>query len=97
MDIVVDQVKEKYGTLRFYWHREGQNPGIQAIDFIGGPSLRPRRDGAALDSKIEDAVRKWEDASETVCERCGKPGETRTELRWMLTLCDSCFDAQDKR
>lgn len=38
--IVVDQIKEKFGSLRFYYHFEGMEPGIQAFDFIGQGSIR---------------------------------------------------------
>lgn len=31
VDIVIDQVKEKFGTLRFYYHPEGHDPGIHAL------------------------------------------------------------------
>lgn len=41
VDIVVDQVKEKFGTLRFYYHPEGHNPGIHTFDSLSdGQSIR---------------------------------------------------------
>lgn len=33
VDIVVDQIKEKFGSLRFYYHIEGREQAIHAIDF----------------------------------------------------------------
>ena len=39
-DIIIDQIKEKYGTLRFYYHFMDDDPGIHAFDCIGGPSVR---------------------------------------------------------
>lgn len=96
VDLVVMQVKEKFATLRFYYHREGRNPGLQALDFLGGPSLRLRPNQSELDRKISDVVSKYEEKSGTVCERCGKSGSVRTDLRWLLTLCDDCYAAIKK-
>lgn len=94
VDLAVDQVKEKFATLRFYYHRAGRDPSLQALDFLGGPSLRLRPNESELDRKISDVVSKYEDKSGTVCERCGKSGSVRTDLGWLLTLCDDCYAAE---
>ena len=91
VNLVVDQVKEKFGTLRFYYHFEGQPQALHAFDFLGGPSLRFRQEESSLQKEIADAVRKAERRSEAVCETCGKPGTLREDLRWILTLCDDCY------
>lgn len=31
-----------------------------------------------------------EEASKTICEVCGQPGEIRTQNRWLTALCDRC-------
>lgn len=43
IDIVVDQVKEKFGTLRFYYHFEGQGPGINLDRFKNTPRCEKYR------------------------------------------------------
>lgn len=35
VDIKVDQVKEKFEKLRFYYHHKNHDPGIHAIDVLG--------------------------------------------------------------
>ena len=98
VDIIVDQVKEKFGRLRFYYHPKGQNRGIQAIDFLGnGSSLRMSPGDTDLHKEISKIVQKWEEKSVTVCERCGIPGELRGDLSWISTLCDSCYDKSKER
>lgn len=89
--IVVDQIKEKYGTLRFYYHFEGLKPEIQAVDFMGLGSMRimPGRDD--VHQKISEIVVKYEDISGEVCETCGREGAVRTDLQWIRTLCDTCY------
>lgn len=90
VDIVIDQIKEKFGTLRFYYHFGDQDPGISAIDFLGVGSLRISRGDTPLCGKIAGIVAKWEDKSATVCEKCGRPGQLRKDRPWIRTLCDSC-------
>ena len=64
------QVKEKFGTLRFY--------------------MSSHLDG--MDELIDEAERK----SEVTCENCGKSGESRGDLGWVLTLCDGCHRSHKK-
>ena len=88
VDIVVEQAKEKGGTLRFYYRHEGQKPFIQAIDFLpGGVSLRKHPGDSELQEKAAAIVNKYEDLSAHVCEICGKPGELRTDRFWHCTMC----------
>ena len=37
-----------------------------------------------------DLIREAESKSVHICEKCGKPGETRA-TGWIKTLCDECF------
>lgn len=46
---------------------------------------------------IHDAIDEAENKSETICELCGKPGKTRSDLGWILTLCDGCHEEMLKR
>lgn len=96
VDIVVDQVKEKYGTLRFYYHHEGEEKGISAIDFPG-VSLRFSSKDSDLHRQTAEIVHKWEKKSGEVCEKCGKPGVLRKDLSWILTLCDDCYDKKQQK
>lgn len=89
--IAVDEIKEKYGALRFYYHFEDAKPEPLAVDFIGSGSTRkmPGRDDVY--KKISEIVQKYEDKSEEVCEACGCEGTLRTDLQWIQTLCDTCY------
>lgn len=64
-DAMVTQVKEKYGTLRFY------------ADYI--------------DEETQDFIFEVEHESAHICEWCGKPGKTRTDVGWYLTLCEEHY------
>lgn len=92
VDIIVDQVKEKFGTLRFYYHPEGYDPCIHAFDLSGGPSLRAKVGNTDIHREVAIIVRKWEKQSGSVCEECGAPGALRNDIGYLVqTLCDSCY------
>lgn len=85
-DLVVDQVKEKYGALRFYCHLEGG----------------AKEENTALNHKIYDVIDKYEEMSTLVCELCGAPGERRElKLRsgmvWYQTLCDEHYALRQEK
>ena len=92
MDLVVDQIKEKFGTLRFYYHFDGQPEALQAIDFIGVGGIRMMSKGTPFEDKIASIVVKYEKKSGQICECCGSAGILRPDLGWVLTLCDSCYE-----
>lgn len=92
VDIVVDQVKEKFGTLRFYYHPEDQPITVHAFDSLpDGRSLRARPGGTGIRRKVAEIVAKYEEMSGHVCEVCGASGKLRTDLQWILTLCDEHY------
>ena len=88
------QVKEKFGTLRFYW-RLGKHEDI-AIDVMNpdghsrfvlektGPSSIEQRE---LFQRIRELVKDAEKKSAETCEDCGAPGKLR-KGGWLQTLCD---------
>lgn len=91
-DVVVDQVKEKFGALRFYYHHKNQPITFHAPDSLPdghGPCVGP--DGAELNQKVEEIVDRYEEMSGDVCEVCGAPGSLRTDLQWTSTLCDEHY------
>jgi hypothetical protein len=71
----VDQVKEKFGTLRFYFH-------VKQDDEI---------DHRALFNQIFAIVSEAEERSRGVCEKCGAPGALYgNDTGWLKVLCDDC-------
>ncbi len=76
IDIVVDQIKEKGGLLRFYYSFDGEQDGVVS---------------KKLRDDIQQIVYTFECKSLTVCEACGKTGVLRKELVREQTLCDDCY------
>jgi hypothetical protein len=109
IDFEPAQIKEKFGTLRFYYGYIDAPCGIAAIDIIAtGESIRPEpvAEGDMDDAKagrrrdIRAIVRTAEEKSRHTCEICGAEGKLRDDsdkgIYWMKTLCDSCHEIRIK-
>lgn len=70
------QIKEKFGTLRFYWKLQDSE------------SAPP--DEVLLNTRIMERVRVAERESATVCERCGAPGALGEDKGWWRVRCGAC-------
>ncbi|WP_147423837.1 hypothetical protein [Cohnella endophytica] len=97
VDIVVDRVKEKFGQLRFHYHRVDYDPGIHAIDSLDGRDLQAKPDRSELHQEVTKIVQKWKISSTTVCESCGAAGVLRRDLRWVQTLCQQCYSPRKQK
>ena len=94
------QIKEKFGTLRFYYKFKGVSGELQAIDFLGVASLRfepqnceDNEEKKKLRHDISELVRGYEKRSAHICEYCGERGMFRMDMPWKKTLCDDCYNA----
>ena len=110
IDFEPAQIKEKFGTLRFYYGYADAPCGIAAFDNLAtGESIRfePKADGdidgakAKLRQDIRSIVRTAEEKSRHTCEVCGAEGELRNDsdvgIHWVMTLCDSCHEKRIER
>ena len=104
VDFVPQQIKEKFGTLRFYYDYEDAPVAIHAIDNLGGSSIRfrPADNGetdekTALRHRIEEIVHDAEIKSASVCEFCGEQASLRRDLPWIKTLCDEHYEQMRKK
>lgn len=103
--IEVLQVKEKFGSLRFYYKFDKTDNAPLIVDFLGsGASLILSPDKDDPDKKTDELrkdirriVSEYEQKSKTVCEICGASGEIRTNMPWIRTLCEDCHIKRIKR
>ncbi len=72
VQVVADQIKEKFGTLRFYYSV------ISKSDLNVDP---------VVDKIISDVVTAAERQSAYVCENTGKRGFSCSRMGWLRTLC----------
>ena len=88
--IIADQVKEKFGTLRFYYHTTIGKSWTQTTN---EECVAVEKTIKALDHVhvlIKEIVCKYEDFSGLVCETCGSTINVETTGRWISTLCKTC-------
>ena len=89
------QVKEKFGSARFYWDLDGTETPLR-IDILtpNGPLLFATKptggdqtpDNTQLVEQISELAITAESATARVCAACGEPG-TRHSQEYFLTLC----------
>ena len=105
IDFVPVQIKEKFGTLRFYYGYTDAPCGIAAFDNLAtGESIRfePKAEGDLDEAKVKlrkdirAIVCAAEQKSKYTCEYCGEKGELRDDsdkgIFWVKTLCNSCHE-----
>lgn len=110
IDFVPEQIKEKFGTLRFYYGYTDAPCKIAAFDNLAtGESIRfePKPEGKVDDAKaklrqdIRMIVRSAEQKSECTCEICGADGKLRNDsdvgIYRVQTLCDTCHANRIKK
>lgn len=79
-DFIIDQVKEKYGEMRMYWHwREMEYP-IQIADQL-----------LEVSAVINDIIEAYTEFSRETCMICGAHAQ-HIYIRngWLEPLCDNC-------
>jgi hypothetical protein len=83
--VAVVCVKEKFGTLRFYYDVQTLQLGENESSDVEIPYFEEELED------IENYVRMAEIKSGTICEACGADGSIRNERPWVRTLCTACF------
>lgn len=83
--VVLDQIKEKYGTLRVYWHFDTEDLE-KTRDTVKNEEELDRY-VERYSNLVEDAVDFAEYLSSKTCEVTGKPGKLYSD-GWCVTLCE---------
>ena len=82
VSVVATQIKEKFGTLSFYYG-------------VDNTKIKEDVDSDLVFNIIRNTVSYVELKSGRICEECGENGKTRPGS-WVKTLCDKC-DLKDKK
>lgn len=83
--VILDQVKEKYGTLRVYWHFDSKE--IEDLRSKVADEKQIERGLDRYSNLVENAVDFSEYLSSKTCEVTGRPGRLYTD-GWHVTLCE---------
>jgi len=84
----VTQIKEKFGTLRFYFALEGAEDFY--MDIRGTDGVRTtvnRADGPPTMDRLRKLVRDASERSAALCQECGEVGQASVHDGWVQTLC----------
>ena len=84
--MVADQVKEKFGTLRFYYHLEFDPVLIELNNTGKYPDIKEVMD--RYHAFFDGIIHMAEIMSERTCEITGKKGELCVRGGWYKTLCE---------
>lgn len=100
----IQQIKEKFGTLRFYASCQLSSAIVsQWYQRIAKPNYEPNscerlviskaKDGEDVGRALSDVFCEFieiaESESHKICERCGASGKIR-DGGWIKTFCDAC-------
>lgn len=77
--IRVNQIKEKFGGLRIYFDHVCSDINAE------NPKCTHNFDA------LYELTDRLSEQSYKTCERCGAPGELRTNRPWVRTLCNECI------
>lgn len=101
---VAHQIKEKFGTLRFYasvmeteeaWIRKVSKPGYKMSEFDKTLMKFVNKTDAErkeLYDKFYALISEAESKSCRVCEECGSDKAKTRDLSWIQTLCNDCYE-----
>lgn len=76
--VVAEQVKEKFGTLRFYY-------GLDNIQKLSEERLTHN------EGYIEGVVSVYEDITSGICSECGSNKDVTSTRGWVRYLCGDCM------
>jgi len=105
---IADQIKEKFGGLRFYHHCDLNREKMKSYKRNGTWHYTWVMNGDVKLSKpekefkiekiwgeIDGLVSMAEAMSYRICEQCGLPGKPN-DAGWITTLCDNCRNAKEQ-
>ncbi len=94
---ICHQIKEKFGTLRFYWsHGESRDIYIDFVDNDGAVTgTVSRGEFDAQKELVRGLVDAAMSASGVTCEECGRAGKLIRRRGWYLTRCDEHAGADE--
>ena len=82
-DYTINQIKEKFGSLRIYWSLPTEGTWSDTTS---------EHDREIVHNIMRSLVRYAEFLSGTTCEICGEPGTNLVKNYWVKTLCNTCAE-----
>ena len=89
--VVADQVKEKFASMRFYWHTALVDKEAKELSPAG------QENANMVYEVVDDLVNHADEVSGRTCEQCGDYGEHRVHGGWHVTLCNKHDEERRKK
>ena len=87
----VRQVKEKFGTLSFYYRFQQESDLHVEVVSAAGVEQYVRRTTVAGADQLRVLIEQAEAVSASTCQRCGEAGSMRNLGGWRVTLCEQHY------
>jgi hypothetical protein len=83
------QLKEKFGSARYYWEMYGVSDTIVDLHTVGSvaTSITIPSSNDLLRTKLRSLISSAQDATSESCAVCGEPGILDSAGGWILVLC----------
>ena len=96
------QVKEKFGTLRFYYSGtensyEQYKEKRLNLTYIGGDEAKLNEEFARACGVQEGMIRHAEHQSAHICEGCGTNQNVKQTTGWIVTICPDCLKKRNDK
>ena len=69
---------------------------VQIKEKFGGLRWYDNGVPTSIHKEVQDIIRKYENLSEKICIRCGKPATHKTS-GWITYVCEECFNLIEKK
>jgi hypothetical protein len=86
-EYTIAQIKEKFGTLRFYADSNLEFPDFDDDDAGTAAHNEWYKDNVEA---FHDTIHEYEAKSASICQLCGKDGKLGTAGYWWATFCPEC-------
>lgn len=85
-DFIIIQLKEKFGTMRMYWHWDDKDYSDVECEELN-----------RLTSVVENIVSKYTAISRQTCYRCGAQHAPMAYGAWIIPMCKNCNKKGDTK
>ncbi len=85
----VDQIKEKFGSLRIYLSGMARSGAVQLVEHATHTHLGPSDQGEEIGDRVQAIINAAAEKCAQTCDMCGQPGSIRAPDHVYAARCDA--------